>query len=82
MLRVKGNSYKKKKAFWWTSEINEARRDCMRLRRKLKRKRQTAEQLSEIKTNLRYARIKLKNLILTSKKKSWIDLMDSVGGDP
>lgn len=29
MPRVKGNSYKKKKAFWWTPEINEARRDYM-----------------------------------------------------
>lgn len=84
MSRIKTNNNGRKNAFWWTTEISEARKTCCQLRRKLKKKRPSADTqtIMELKRNLKDARMRLKNLILESKKKSWVELMNSVDHDP
>lgn len=84
MPKHRDNTNGKRNAFWWTPEISEARKTCFQLRRKLKKKRPSADihTIAEFKRDLRHARIRLKNLILESKKRSWIELIESVNNDP
>lgn len=84
MPRVRNNRANRKSAYWWTQEISEARKKCVRIRRQLKRKRPTAseEDLSKLRIDLKSARIELRNLIHASKSRSWNEMMESIKTDP
>lgn len=84
MPKSKNGPPGKRQAYWWTQEIGEVRKDCIRARRKLKRAKSSknATEITQILEDLRGARTRLSNLILCSKRKSWMALIRSIEVDP
>lgn len=71
----------RKSVYWWTEEIAELRRTCLRLRRRAQRERNAAEveaRSNEYKT----ARKTLRNAIKNSKRQCWRKLCEEVDRDP
>jgi hypothetical protein len=73
----------KKAMVWWTPEIAEARRRCIKLRRKQKRARKKcAGRSDEVDELLREAQRILKRLIRDSKRDCWFQFCRSLETDP
>lgn len=72
--------------FWWTSEIAELRRDCIRTRRKLTRtnKRTTATQEDKVEMGTRFAETQktLREAIKSSKRACWERHLAELNVDP
>lgn len=68
-------------AYWWTEEIAELRRKCIKARRKAQRARGRAT-FSELQIYFRVCRLALKRAILASKNRCFRELRDSADVDP
>ncbi|KAJ8975986.1 hypothetical protein NQ317_016232 [Molorchus minor] len=74
---------RKKAVYWWTEEIADLRRQCLRLRRVATRARRRNEEMAaEAHEEFRLARRNLKQTIHRSKKAKWEELRQSVDTDP
>ncbi|KAJ8977407.1 hypothetical protein NQ317_003188 [Molorchus minor] len=74
---------RKKAVYWWTEEIADLRRQCLRLRRVATRARRRNEEMAaEAHEEFRLARRNLKQTIYRSKKAKWEELRQSVDTDP
>lgn len=79
------SSYKgrKKAAYWWTDEIANLRKRCLKLRRKITRVRRRNPD-TQIRETEEFANAKkeLKRAIYKSKKRKWDELKADVDNDP
>lgn len=76
-----GTKHSKDAVYWWTDEISNLRRACLRCRRKYTRARRTHAAISEGEEYKR-AKKDLKYAILTSKKQKWEELRSDLNNDP
>lgn len=83
MPRVRGPN-QHRPVYWWSEEIAELRRECVRRRRLLFRRRPRAgvEEVTRLRMDLRGARKTLRNAIRAAKSRAWQELVDSVERDP
>lgn len=74
---------RKKPVYWWTAEIGELRRECLRARRQIVRmNRQTRGMAPEwLKTAFANKRREFRKAILNSMKQRWKEVCDSVEED-
>lgn len=77
-------SWGKKPTYWWTKEIDELRKLCLKARRAYKRKsrRERQEEIEELRVAYKEARRNLKSAIRVSKKNCWKELCAQVDNDP
>lgn len=83
MPRKNSNRTLRQSMYWWTEEINDLRKVCLRLRRKITRNKRHNSQvdhqtLNEYKTNRR----EFKMAIKVSKRRKWESLINEVNNDP
>lgn len=80
MPRTKGRGTVGRNMYWWNPDIKAARKLCSKIKRKLKKMKTRAslQDIDKQRRSLRIARIEFKNLIRTSKRRTWADLMNSV----
>ncbi|KAG8233230.1 hypothetical protein J437_LFUL012435 [Ladona fulva] len=71
----------RKSAYWWTEEIAELRRNCLKLRRKAQRARRGAKGI-DYSSEHKSARKELRIAIKRSKFRCWKALCDEVNADP
>ncbi|CAI6376425.1 unnamed protein product [Macrosiphum euphorbiae] len=72
----------KKPCYWWTQTIAKLRKECMRLRRKLRRFRARHEDCATSVEEFRLLKRNLKTEIKKSKDNSWRELCNQVETDP
>lgn len=83
MPRIKCNGSQKKSKYWWNNEINDTRKECLRLRRKLTRANRINDQDStQLALKYKTLRRKLKIEIRSSKRSKWEALTMEVNNDP
>ncbi|KAG8223374.1 hypothetical protein J437_LFUL001252 [Ladona fulva] len=70
-----------KSAYWWTEEIAELRRNCLKLRRKAQRARRGTKGI-DYSSEHKSARKELRIAIKRSKFRCWKALCDEVNADP
>lgn len=75
------NNTRKRAAYWWTAEIAELRRICIKRRRKLTRARKHSPALTEA-ADFKEAKKNLKRAITVSKKAKWDELRSDLNNDP
>ncbi|XP_073999982.1 uncharacterized protein [Rhodnius prolixus] len=73
---------RKTAVYWWTEEIAELRRKCLRLRRIVTRARRRNRDVEMEHSQFSQARRALKNAIFRSKQLKWEDLKRDVDNDP
>ena len=68
-------------AYWWTAEIADLRKKCLKLRRRSQRMRRRDPSLL---SHIEYSRAKkqLRDAIKLSKRQKWRDLVEEVNADP
>ncbi|KAG8239759.1 hypothetical protein J437_LFUL010607 [Ladona fulva] len=71
----------RKSAYWWTEEIAELRRNCLKLRRKAQRARRGTDEI-EYSSEHKLARKELRIAIKRSELRCWKALCDEVNTDP
>lgn len=83
-LRRGNGNPKRKAAYWWTDEIAELRRNCLRARRKLTRERRRTRGAPDeaFHRNLADARSALKAEICKTKQLRWKDLLAELEDNP
>lgn len=82
MPRQSKNLWKKKAAYWWSSEINEKRKECIRFRRKWKKERRKTDSDIEKEREFKVRKKELRILIRKAKISAWKDLMRTIEEDP
>lgn len=82
-LRTKRRG-KRKEAYWWTEEISNLHRECIRARRRLQRENRRTHGLPEADLQIAYrlARQNLKRAIALSKKNNWNILCRNLDDSP
>lgn len=79
------NKFRKKEAvYWWSSEIDAKRKECIKIRRKWKRNRKRVDRDSDIEKEEEYkhAKKELRYLIRKAKTNAWKDLIRTIDEDP
>lgn len=76
-----GRKHRKEAVYWWTDEISNLRRVCLRCRRKYTRARRTHAATSEAE-EFKRAKKDLKGAILRTKKRKWEELRSDLNNDP
>ena len=69
-------------AYWWTNEIAELRKKCLKLRRAAQRGRQSDRDFALRSAEYRTAKKSLGRAIKTSKRRCWDRLKDDLNSDP
>lgn len=81
MPRLGANRHKKKAVYWWSETIADARRECLRARRKYTRAKRRGEAITE-RDDYRAARKRLQAKIFNSKRQLWEELREDINRDP
>nr|CAI5854774.1 unnamed protein product [Callosobruchus analis] len=77
----KVNPRQKRAAYWWTQQIADARRECIRAKRASIKKNMADAVREQKKQEYRVKRKVLKHLIKTSKRECWKKLISEVDAD-
>lgn len=72
---------RRKAVYWWNEEISEARKNCLRLRRRLTRSRRSGNATTQHDV-FRAARKELRRAIADSKKRHWLQLCQDINENP
>jgi Reverse transcriptase (RNA-dependent DNA polymerase)/Endonuclease-reverse transcriptase len=71
--------------YWWTAQISELRKECQRVRRTLLRKKRkdisAHADINDLTERSKSLTKKLKNLIINSKRKCWLELIKDLDED-
>lgn len=76
-----GRRHRRAAVYWWTDEISNLRRICLRCRRRYTRARRTNAAILEAE-EYRNSKRDLKRAILRSKKDKWEELRSELNNDP
>lgn len=76
-----GRSNRTKMKYWWSAEINEARRECVKLHRQCYRRRRRPEEAALAAEQYKSKKKELRRMIKRSKEKCWTNLCEEVEKD-
>lgn len=84
MPRVKRNDDALKSVYWWSDDIGEARKECIRWYRRWKReiRKNNAQIANHAHGKYRDSRKELRRLIRKSKREAWRELILTIDKDP
>ena len=72
----------KKSVYWWNEEIANIRKECSKIRRKLKKTKRNSGKKRALIQTLREKRKELRNAIRSSKRQKWEELLGELNSDP